>query len=118
MVPETSSPSLSFTRMGTSASMRCLRYLTSSKVCSGARFPGFPPGLVVVGSPDALFARQPDERVVVILDGARDLLAIVEFHAYGDFRLDEMLEVSHLFKGLFGSAIPGFSAWSCRSWLS
>src|ERR1035441_5314484 len=59
-----------------------------------------------------VFAREPDERVVVILDGARDLLAIGEFHAYGDFRLDQMLEVSHLFKGLFGSAIPGFSAWS------
>ena len=60
----------------------------------------------------AVRARQPDERVVVILDGARDLLAIGEFHPHGDFRLDEMPEVSHLFKGLFGSAIPGFSAFS------
>src|SRR5580658_6133752 len=63
-------------------------------------------------------ARQPDEGVVVILDGARNLLAVGEFDAYGDLRLDQMPEVSHLFEGLFGSAIPGFSAWSCRSWLS
>jgi hypothetical protein len=63
-------------------------------------------------------ARQPDEGVVIILDGARDLLAIGQFHAHGDVRLNEMLEVSHLFEGLFGSAIPGFAAWFYRNWLS
>jgi hypothetical protein len=50
--------------------------------------------------------------VVVILDGAGDLLAIGEFHPHGNSRFDEMAEVSYFFKGLFGSAIPGFSAWS------
>ena len=59
-----------------------------------------------------VFACQPDERVVAVLDGARNHLAIGEFHAYGDLGLDQMPEVSHLFKVLFGSAIPGFSAWS------
>jgi hypothetical protein len=61
----------------------------------------------------SFFAGQPDKGVVVILDGAGDLLAVGEFDANGDFGLDQMLEVSYLFKGLFGSAIPGFSAaWS------
>ena len=60
----------------------------------------------------AVFARQPDEGVVAVLDGARNLLAIGELHPYGRFGLDQMPEVSHLFKGLFGSAIPGFSVWS------
>ena len=59
-----------------------------------------------------VFARQSNERVIVILDGTRNLLAIGEFHAHRCFGLDQMLEVSHLFEGLFGSAIPGFSAWS------
>src|SRR6266545_5270173 len=42
MVPATSSPSLNRTRTGTSFSIKCFRYLTSSNVCSGARVPDFP----------------------------------------------------------------------------
>jgi hypothetical protein len=50
--------------------------------------------------------------VVVILDGSHDFLAVGQLHANRGFRLDQMPEVPYLFKGLLGSAIPGFSAWS------
>jgi hypothetical protein len=57
-------------------------------------------------------ARQTNERVVIILDGAQHFFAICQLDPHRDFRLNQMLEVLYFFKGLFGSAIPGFSAWS------
>src|SRR5689334_21186723 len=48
MVPETSSPSASLKRTGVAFSIRCFRYLTSSKVCSGARVLAFPPLFAVL----------------------------------------------------------------------
>src|SRR5438045_5466193 len=56
-MPETSSSLLSLTRIGTWCSIRCLRYLISSKVVSGAREPLLllPPCLAVTLAPAALF---------------------------------------------------------------
>src|SRR5215471_15974679 len=60
-MPETSSSLLSLTRIGTWCSMRCLRYLISSKVVSGAREPLLlPPCLAITLSPGALFRRRRD----------------------------------------------------------
>src|SRR5689334_4040408 len=53
-MPATSSSLLSLIRIGTCCSIRCLRYLVSSKVVSGAREPLFPPCLAVTLSPAVL----------------------------------------------------------------
>src|SRR5512132_3927458 len=53
-MPSTSSLLLNRTRTGVWCSMRRLRYLPSSSVCSGARVPDFPPVLADTRAPDAL----------------------------------------------------------------
>jgi hypothetical protein len=48
--------------------------------------------------------RQANERLVVILDCARDFFAIRQLHAYLHGAIDQTLEILHLFKGLLRRA--------------
>jgi hypothetical protein len=49
-------------------------------------------------------AREADEGLIVVLDGAGDFLAVHHLHAHGRRILDEALEILGLFKRLFGRA--------------
>jgi hypothetical protein len=51
-----------------------------------------------------------DERLVVILDGSHDFLAIGKTHTDGNLLVDQPLEILYFFEGMLWSASPGFSA--------
>ena len=58
----------------------------------------------------AVFAGEPDEGMIVVLNRAGDLLAVGEPYPYRDLGLDQVLEVPYFFEGLLGRAIPGLAA--------
>ena len=63
-----------------------------------------------------VLAGQPDERLVVILDGADHIFSVRQLDPNGRGIRDQFLEVAGLFERLFRSA-PGFSALLCRTLL-
>jgi len=53
--------------------------------------------------------RDADKPLIVIFDEPAYFFAVGQFHAHRNLRLNQMLEVSHLFEGLFGrSRMFGF----------
>src|ERR1035438_6010905 len=98
MVPTTSSPSSILTRIGVEFRSEVLDVvLENEKV-----------GFTLAG--------QPDERLVVVFDGANHFLSVFHFDADRRRILDQPFEVLGLFKRLFRRA-RGFS-WRWRSGFS